>query len=172
MVNEDKSWVSIKGNRMVDVDYLLRWLLSLTNQHYKNCDRPSFTLVDEKFKFMVSIIYLFCETCKKTFKGKTENPTNPGILRKSIVWSVVASGETHAQAEELFAHMGSRFMCFESFMKTEHDMFDTVVERAKKSMNKAVQEEINLADEFDDNGVPYTKIFLDGSSPIRSYGGR
>lgn len=172
MVIDDKSWVSIEGNRMVDVDYLLRWVLALTNKHKEDCDQPNFSLVEEKFSCMVSTIFLLCKTCNNIFKGKTENPTNPGSLRRSTVWSVVTSGETHAHAEEFFALMGSPFMCFSSFIKTEHEMYDKVEEMAQKSMEQAIEEEKILADEHDENGTAYTKVFLDGSWPKRSYSGK
>lgn len=157
---------------MIDVNYLLRWVVALTNSHQNECELPQFTLVDEKFNAMVSTIYLQCKTCNVVFKGKTEEPSNPGGLRKSVVCAVVTSGETHAHAEEFFALMGSPFMCFKSFLKTEHDMFDIVKDMAEGSMERAIEEEKSQADVFDENGTACTKIYLDGSWPKRSYGGK
>lgn len=132
----------------------------------------------EDVKSMRSQLWLMCNVCDLLVKGSSEEPSRGTRLRFCMDWAILNSGSTYAMANEMFSFLDIPFMDRKSFFKDELAM-DTILEQAlEKSMDKAIEEELNLAtQEVRDRGLSSDSPLnlsceLDGSWGQRSNGHR
>lgn len=167
---EDDEWQSISGRRLVDIDHYLRCIFGLFTIHLQLCPTPDFIIVEESYRAMISTVLIKCKTCDKLYTVNSENTNTHHSTKKAAVWGTLASGSSFAHTEELFAYMGVPFMSFQTYQKTEHMIYDIVKPHAENRMKHAVELEKQAAPERDEDGVPMTTIYFDGSWPLRSFG--
>lgn len=168
----DPNWFPIQGNRIVELDFVLSWALKLGSEHSKQCLDCRLVVTGENHSSMVSTIFITCNTCGQSFYGKTENPLREHQIRKSAVWGSVVSGGTHHHAEEFLAHMDVPFLSHHTYNRDLEVMNAAVKVAADRSTSRAVIEEKAMCTTFDRQGIPVSKVILDGGWPVRSYGNR
>lgn len=132
----------------------------------------------EEVKSMCSKLWLMCNVCNYIVKGSSEEPSRGTRLRFCTDWAILNSGSTYSMAQEMFSFLNIPFMDRKTFFKDELAM-DTVLEAAlQESMNKAIEEEINLASrelpekQITDDSPINLCCELDGSWGLRSNGHR
>lgn len=132
----------------------------------------------EDFKSMTSKLCLMCNVCSIIVKGSSEEPSRGTRLRFCASWAILNTGSTYTMVQELFSFLDIPFMSRQAFSKDETAM-DVVLETAlQDSLNKAVQEEVQLASqELLDKQLPKDTppnlcCELDGSWGLRSNGHR
>lgn len=162
----------VVGYRIVDLNYIFGWITQLTLLHSRFCKQCKLIIYDEKCEAMISTLVIMCSTCKSFFSGKSENPANKYSIRKSLVWGTIGSGQTHKHTEELFAHLDMPFISNHTFNKDLEELHHVVKDAAKDSMKKARDEEKKLTTVKDANGIPVSRVIVDGGWPVRAYGNR
>lgn len=132
----------------------------------------------EDMKSMRSTLWLMCNVCGLLVKGLSEEPSRGTRLRFCTDWAVLNSGSTYSMAQEMFSFLDIPFLDRKTFFKDELAM-DAVLETAlQDSLNKALEEEVQLAtDELRSNQLPEDSPLnlsceLDGSWGQRSNGHR
>lgn len=132
----------------------------------------------EDMKSMRSTLWLMCNVCGLLVKGLSEEPSRGTRLRFCTDWAILNSGSTYSMAQEMFSFLDIPFLDRKTFFKDELAM-DAVLETAlHDSLNKALEEEVQLAtDELRSNQLPEDSPLnlsceLDGSWGQRSNGHR
>lgn len=170
-------WKILSGRRIVDYDYFIKWIVMAQAAHSRFCCGVLCPR-QEDVKSMRSQLWLMCNVCDLLVKGSSEEPSRGTRLRFCMDWAILNSGSTYAMANEMFSFLDIPFMDRKSFFKDELAM-DTILEQAlEKSMDKAIEEELNLAtQEVRDRGLSSDSPLnlsceLDGSWGQRSNGHR
>lgn len=165
--NVDEAWNRLKRNRVVDLDYVLRWSLTFGAKHGSTCKAANFVLVNELNASMVSTVTFECTTCGRLFQGKTEDPRQEHQIRRSLVVGTLLSGGTHATTGELLAASDVPWISFKTFLKDEEDLDVILEEYHTASTITAIEEEKSMVPS--DGELSKTTVFVDGCYGTRSY---
>lgn len=164
----DQAWQRQKRNRIVDVDYLLRWALTFGAKHAASCRDPNFLFVNEFNASMISTITFECTTCGRLFQGKTEDPRQEHHIRRSMVIGTLLSGGSHATTGELLAASDIPWISFKTFLKDEEELDEILDAQVAASTVSAIEEEISMV-QTHPGQTPKTTVFVDGCYGTRSY---
>nr|CAH7733841.1 unnamed protein product [Callosobruchus chinensis] len=173
VVDEDTD--VLKGNRIVDLKYVLQWALDLQVQHSRTCTVGRLKIKDEsRFNLgLASCITFKCNYCDIEIKKYTEDPDLKSNINYGAVWGALSTGNTFSHLKELLSMMDIPPMAYSTFQKIENDLAFAWKEELWSVMEKAGQEEKAMAidnNQVDENGVPWTTVYLDGGWSHRSYG--
>lgn len=168
MFEEVEGWNHKKGNRIVQLDYVLQWSLQLVSAHSKDCPEPRIRVNDWYDASMNTTVQLECTTCGKLFLRQSEDPMCPNKIRRSLVVGTLTSGGTHSSTGELLAAADIPWICFKSFIKDEENLDQKLEILVQESFEAAVEEEKKHSDAGEDD-MPTCTVFVDGCYGTRSY---
>ncbi|VEN51461.1 unnamed protein product, partial [Callosobruchus maculatus] len=170
---EDEDLDVLQG--IVDLKYVLQWAIDLQVQHSKTCTVGKLKIKEENRLNLglVSCITFKCNYCDVEIKKYTENPNVKSPINYGAVWGTLSTGSTISHLKEQLAMMKIPPMPYSMFQKSENDLALVWKEELWSLMQKAAQEEKEMAianNQVDENGVPWTTVYLDGGWSHRSYG--
>ncbi|KAI4455555.1 exonuclease phage-type/recb c-terminal domain-containing protein [Holotrichia oblita] len=91
----------ISGNRIVDINYILKWATTLQYNHAKICSTGTLILKKEQRFGLVSKFTFQCNLCERQYKYATEDPTKPNsTINNGAVWKDALWQELHTAGEE------------------------------------------------------------------------
>lgn len=172
----------ISGNRIVNIDYLLKETLQVQHQHSRKCTFGLLKFCHEKRLGLMSIISLKCSHCENLFIIHTDKPCNneevaplaaTPVINTWFVWGTLTRGNTYTNVKDIMSCLDIPVMNHSQFLKIEEKLGDGWKNTLWSCMEQAGKEELNLAIEkqqFDENGIPWITVHCDGAWSRRSYG--
>ncbi|KAJ8973884.1 hypothetical protein NQ317_019297 [Molorchus minor] len=164
----------ITGQRIVDLNYVLKWALSLQAEHSKICSTGNMQLVRENRFGLVSQLHFRCNVCNYEAIKHTEDPENiKSKINYGAVWGTLATGSTYTHLKEQLSVLDIPSLSYRLFHRIEIEIGDHWKSYLWASIEDAGKEEYRLAFEkqqFDRTGNVWTKVYIDGGWSHRSYG--
>lgn len=166
----------IEGHRIVDLNYVLSWALPAQKMHSRICTQGTLLPVREENRGtgLVSTITLACNTCDKQYKYTTENPTRkPSKINTGAVWGTLATGSTYGHLLEFLSVLNIPPFTYHLFSNIENCLGELWDKALTEETIVAGIEERQIATEkgqIDNEGIPWTTVYLDGGWSKRSYG--
>lgn len=96
----------ISGNRIVELEYVLNWAITLQYEHSKICSGGRLYIHKEvrKHKGLTSAVIFNCTQCSAIIQHETENPNKPvSEINYGAVWGTMATGSTCGHLENYSA---------------------------------------------------------------------
>lgn len=115
----------IRGNRIVELGYVIDRILHLQYEHIKICTLGKLSVEEELRKNLglVSSINLKCTMCERKYVICTEDPKrNVSLINTGAVWGTLATGSTHTHLSELLSCMDVPQMPASMFNKIETNL--------------------------------------------------
>uniref|UniRef100_A0A8D8GUB1 (northern house mosquito) hypothetical protein n=1 Tax=Culex pipiens TaxID=7175 RepID=A0A8D8GUB1_CULPI len=174
-----KQWKKLEGRRIVDYDYLIKWLVLSQARHSKTCE-GILCPFQENFKSMISTLWLKCNGCEEVLRGYSEDPSRKYSLRYSVAWAIPNSGATYTIMHEIFSFLNMPFLDRNTVAKDELKMHQVIDEALEESLDTAIEEEKSIVrEEMKQNGIAIAEdapiescAEIDGSWGQRSNGHR
>ncbi|XP_022904610.2 uncharacterized protein [Onthophagus taurus] len=162
------------GRRVVDMDFILKQILSYQRHKPFECCTIDMVLIKETRKGLKSTFTLQCKICGLVDSIGTSSETSDLMnINEATILGAISTGIGYAQCQEFLNVLQVPFMRQETFKKAFCKVADVIHETASSSMEKAAEEEKQLAKEagdIDEDGVPYITVIADGAWSKRSYG--
>lgn len=166
----------IKGNRIVQLGYLLNWAIRIQYNHAKSCTGgllyPSREIT--RGLGLISHIEFKCNACDIEIVKATEDPNfKQSVINTGAVWGTLATGGTFGHLEELLNCMNVPCLNKYTYSIKEKSLQKLWHEELATEMAKAGKEEYDEAirkGDIDKDGVPFITVYVDGGWSKRSYG--
>ncbi|XP_063393385.1 uncharacterized protein LOC134678669 isoform X2 [Cydia fagiglandana] len=159
----------LSGYRIVDINHVLQWAF-IVERHKNSCPGSTIKFVKETRNGFNSVLTFQCQICGKVFKNSTEKNED---INKAFVWGTVSAGSYYAATAHLTSCMDIPTMSSNKFRSIEKELGEVWENHLTEVIMKAGQEERDIAiqkGQINENGLPYTTVYLDGGWLKRSYG--
>ena len=163
----------ISGRRIVDIKYFLEQLKLLNDHSPFTCTFSDMKLVSEKRNGLRCALTFKCNMCNvQKILWSEASKGNSMDVNKAAITGIMNIGGGYANIEELLSIMDIPPMSVNTFSKIHGEIADAWEKTALKEMEKAGNEERQIALEngsVDNQGTPLITVIADGSWAKRSY---
>jgi hypothetical protein len=118
----------IQGNRIVDLEYVLKWALQLQVDHSKICTCGKLYLWKEKRNGLLSRLFFKCTMCNRIITKSTQEPHEPANCENkqeqapvniAAVWGTLSTGNSYSHLYEILSLLEIPCFQFRTFQKIE-----------------------------------------------------
>jgi len=112
----------ISGNRIVNINFLLSWAMTLQVEHSKRCTSGTLILESEKRVGLTSKFIFVCNTCEAKIVKCSEDPNKKSVVNYGAVWGTLTNGSTYTHLSDLLTRMDVPPMAGKTFQKIETEL--------------------------------------------------